>query len=256
MDENSQEPVVLSKSHSVATLTLARPSTLNALSRSLTDTLDRHLAHLEPDEEVRVLLIQAQGKHFCAGADIADMATIDYEDAVATDFIGCSRRLGSFPKPVVVAVQGMALGGGCELVEMCDIVVAADDATFAHPEITLCAMPGAGGTQRLTRAVGKHIAMDMLLTARRLSAQEAQLAGLVSRIVPADTLHASSLEIARAIAARPLDLLVRLKRSIQNASPELQNGLQEEAESFRQCFKEASFLTALQEFSQKRKPRR
>jgi enoyl-CoA hydratase/carnithine racemase len=255
MNESLQDPVVLSISDSVATLMLSRPGTFNALSRSLTDCLDGHLARLETRDEVRVVLIQAQGKHFCAGADIADMANLDYEGAVATDFIGCSRRLGSFPKPVVAAVQGMALGGGCELVEMCDIVVAAEDASFAHPEITLCAMPGAGGTQRLPRAVGKHLAMDMLFTARRLSAQEALLAGLVSRVVPAQALSATATDIARAVANRPTSLLVRLKQSVLNAYPALPTGLQAEARYFRQCFEEPTFSEALREFIEKRKPR-
>lgn len=253
---DTQRRVGISTQSGVAVMTLARPEYLNALSRTLTDELDALLLRLAADDTIRVVVLQADGKHFCAGADIAEMSTMTYEEATRTDFIGCSRELGRFPKPVVAAVHGMVLGGGCELVEMCDIVLAADDAVFAHPEVTLNAMPGAGGTQRLPRAVGRHLAMDMLLTGRRLSAEEAMQAGLVSRIVSRDQLRSQALALAQEIAKRPLALLMRMKQSVLLAHPGLADGLAFEATSFQACFQEEPFLQAMQAFVKKQEARR
>ena len=256
MHDESQSALSFSVQPGVAVVTLARASSLNALSRALTDALDSLLLRLAADDSIHVVILQGDGKHFCAGADIADMSTMTYDEARRTDFIGCSRELGRFPKPLIAAVHGMVLGGGCELVEMCDIVLAADDTVFAHPEVTLNAMPGAGGTQRLARVVGRHLAMDMLLTARRLSAQEALQAGLVSRIVPRDQLRSQALDLAQGISQRPMALLMRMKQCVLRAHPGMDDGLALEAESFRECFKEEPFLHAMQAFVKKQEARR
>lgn len=146
------------------------------------------LARLADDTHVRVVLLRAEGEHFAAGADLKEMLGMSAEQARSTDFAGCCAPLGSFPKPVVALVQGFALGGGCELVEMCDIVLAAENAVFGHPEVRVGTMPGAGGSQRLPRLVGMAKALDLLLTGRRMEAHEAERSGLVSRVVPTERL--------------------------------------------------------------------
>lgn len=240
----------------VAQLTLNRYEALNALSRELIVRLDQTLSELEERDDVHVVLLCSSGRHFCAGADIEDMSALDFKSATADGYVGCSKQLGSFSKPVIVAVEGMALGGGCEMVEMCDIVIASEDAIFSHPEITLNAMPGAGGTQRLSRVVGKHLAMDMLLSARPLTAHEAKEAGLVSRIVEPGQAISQAMEVARSMATRPLALLRRTKASVLNSLPSLDSGLASEAKYFRECFNETTFQEALREFTQKQKAKR
>jgi len=240
----------------VAQLSLNRYEALNALSRELIERLDQALSDLDERDDVHVVVLSSAGKHFCAGADIEDMSKLDFNSATADGYVGCSKQLGSFSKPVIVAIEGMALGGGCEMVEMCDIVIASEDAIFSHPEITLNAMPGAGGTQRLSRAVGKHVAMDMLLSARPLKAHEAKEAGLVSRIVEPGQAISKAMEVARSMATRPLALLRRTKASVMNSLPSLEPGLESEAKCFRECFNEITFQEALSEFIQKQRAKR
>ncbi|MDH3692481.1 MAG: enoyl-CoA hydratase-related protein, partial [Gammaproteobacteria bacterium] len=173
----------------VGLVTLNRPDALNALSNALMQELCEVLNQFEADQEIGVIVITGNEKAFAAGADIKEMQGKSYMDVYISDFITTTwQRVASCRKPVIAAVGGYALGGGCELAMMCDFIIAADSAKFGQPEINLGIIPGAGGTQRLTRFVGKSKAMEMCLTGRMMDAQEAERVGLVSRIVPAEQL--------------------------------------------------------------------
>lgn len=239
----------------VGHITLNRVGVLNALSREFCREIDAALCALENTESVRAILISSALKHFCAGADIREMAEMSAEEAIAGKFTGCVSSLPDISKPVVVAVSGLAAGGGCELVEMCDIVIAAASAKFCHPEITLAAMPGAGGTQRLPRVVGKHVAMDMLLTGRTLNADEALAAGLVSRVVPDAQLQNVALTVARQIASFSGPVTRRIKASVIDAQANLAAGLIAERGRFHDCFGEHDFHEGVCAFIEKRSAR-
>ncbi|WP_096700515.1 enoyl-CoA hydratase-related protein [Magnetospirillum sp. 15-1] len=221
----------------VTILTLDRPEARNALSLALTLALEGVLDDAEVDDATRVVLLRGAGGDFAAGADLKEMLPLTEAEVRATDFSGCCPRLGRMTKPVVVAVDGYALGGGCELVEMCDIVIAADNAWFGHPEITVGTMPGAGGSQRLPRTVGKHKAMDLLLTGRRMDAAEAERCGLVSRVVPAERLMDEALGVARRLAGLSPAILAMVKQSVLRAfEPGLKEGLAFERRQFHRTF--------------------
>ena len=236
----------------VGHVTLNRVGVLNALSREFCREIDTALCDLENTESVRSILISSALKHFCAGADIREMGGMTAEDAAVSDFIGCGSSLLNISKPVIVAVNGLAAGGGCELVEMCDIVIAAASAKFCHPEITLAAMPGAGGTQRLPRAIGKHIAMDLLLTGRALSADEALAAGLVSRVVPDEQLEDVALAVAKQVASFSSPVARRIKASVNDTQVNLATGLIAERDRFHRCFTEHDFREGVSAFIEKR----
>lgn len=239
----------------VAHIELCKNETLNALSQEFCAEIDQAVKICDDDSDVKVILISSTAKHFCAGADIAEMQGLSIEQVVEEGFIGCVKYLANARKPIVVAVNGMALGGGCELVEMCDIVVAADNAKFAHPEITLAAMSGAGGTQRLTRAIGKAQSFDMLLTGRAITAQEALIAGLVSRVVKQEDLAATARQIAKQIASFSGPVTQRIKASLKNNwERPLSEGLHEEMRLFHMCFTDADFAEGLKAFVEKRPP--
>lgn len=238
----------------VGHLVLARAEALNALDRAFCAEIDAALSAFEADDAVRTILISSGLRHFCAGADIREMAQMTQAAAVAEDFTGCVTALADLDKPVIVAVSGLAAGGGCELIEMCDIVIAGESARFCHPEITLAAMPGAGGTQRLPRVVGKHLAMDLLLTGRTMSAQEALAAGLVSRIVPDDQLLAAAQAVARQVAAFSSPVVRRIKRSVRETQIGIAEGLRAERSRFHQGFAEADFAEGLGAFIARRPP--
>lgn len=208
-------PIAFETDAGVATITLARTEARNALCKPLIDELDARLLECEARDDVRVVLLAGEGPHFAAGADVKEMLSMMPDEVLLEDFAGCSRRLAAFPKPVVAAVDGYALGGGCELVETCDIVIASERARFGHPELLVGTMPGAGGTQRLPRVLGKHLAMDVFLTGRQLSAQEALQHGLVSRVVAPDALQSTALAIAREIAGRSAPVARMLKAAVQ-----------------------------------------
>ena len=246
--------ITLERFDGVGHLVLTRSGAFNALSRQFCSDIDAALLTLEADSEVRVVLISSALKHFCAGADIREMDAMSAEDAAAAQFTGCVSAIATMKKPVIVAVNGLAAGGGCELVEMCDIVIAAESARFSHPEITLAAMPGAGGTQRLARAVGKYVAMDLLLTGRALSAQEAKAAGLLSRVVPDNELLEHSKAVARQIAAFSAPVCQRIKASVNDTQTQLEAGLLAERERFHVCFTEHDFREGTQAFIAKRQP--
>lgn len=237
----------------VGHLKLNRANALNALNVQFCKEIDDSLLALDARDDVRAILISTALKHFCAGADIREMLDMTAEQAEATGFIGCVSAPPKVRKPLIVAVRGLAAGGGCELVEMCDIVVAAASARFCHPEITLAAMPGAGGTQRLARVVGKHMAMDLLLTGRLLSADEALAAGLVSRVVPDDELEATAMSVAMLVASYSSPVACRIKASVNKTQVQLDSGLAMEREQFHKCFSEHDFREGLAAFTEKRK---
>ena len=239
----------------VGHLELNRADALNALDLQFCKEIDDALLALDAREDVRAILISTSLKHFCAGADIREMLDMSAEQARATGFVGCVSAPPVLRKPLIVAVRGLAAGGGCELVEMCDIVVAAASARFCHPEITLAAMPGAGGTQRLARVVGKHVAMDLLLTGRALSADEALVAGLVSRVVPDEALEAAAMSVARLVASYSSPVACRIKAAVNGAQVGLDAGLALERELFHACFSEHDFREGLAAFTERRKPR-
>lgn len=237
----------------VGHISLHRSEALNALSREFCRDIDDMLRQMDESSSIRAILVTSALKHFSAGADIREMAEMSAEDAMASDFIGCVKHLQHVSKPVIVAVNGLAAGGGCELVEMCDIVIAAGSARFCHPEITLAAMPGAGGTQRLSRVVGKHIAMDLLLTGRVLSAQEALAIGLVSRVVADEELASVAFSVAKQVASFSSPVVRRIKACVNKTQVQLEAGLQDERSHFRQCFSEHDFREGLHSFIEKRK---
>ncbi|MCA1940084.1 MAG: enoyl-CoA hydratase/isomerase family protein [Caenispirillum bisanense] len=240
----------------VAELVIDRPAARNALSRALTDAMAAHLARLAADGAVRVVLLRAEGEHFAAGADVKEMLALSADEARALDFAGCCAALGDFPKPVVALVQGFALGGGCELVEMCDVVLAAETAVFGHPEVRLGTMPGAGGTQRLPRLVGMAKALDLLLTGRRMDAREAERSGLVSRVVPADRLLDEGRRVAADMATLSGEVLRTIKRVARSgADLPLEEALRQERAAFHHSLARPDRHEGMRAFLEKRPPR-
>ena len=248
--------IVVETRGKVGLVTLNRPQALNALSDALVDELATALDAFEADDGIGAIVITGSDKAFAAGADITAMQAMSYIDAYKGDFITRNwERVRSCRKPVIAAVAGYALGGGCELAMMCDIILAADSAQFGQPEVRLGVLPGAGGTQRLPRAVSKAKAMDMCLTARTMDAAEAERAGLVSRVVPAARLLDEALATAERIACFSLPAVMMIKECVNRAyeSP-LAEGLLFE----RRTFHAASALDDQKEgmaaFAEKRKP--
>jgi enoyl-CoA hydratase len=237
---------------SVGVLTLNRPEARNALSRPLISTMTRSIDELQANAAVRVILLAGKPA-FCAGADIGEMQQMDTVEALAEDFSGCCDRLASCTKPVVAAVEGYAVGGGCELIEMCDIVVAASDARFGHPEITLGTLSGAGGTQRLARAVGRARAMDLMLTGRLIDAAEAERLGLISRVVEKGKSLEVALEIAQQIASRAPFAVRFAKEAVHHAvSIGLEEGLRLERRLFHLSFATGELHEGMRQFVAKR----
>jgi len=220
----------------VGMLRLDRPEARNALSRPLITAMTSALNGFESDPAVRAIVLTG-GPPFCAGADIEEIADLTLAQALVEDFSGCCDRLASCTRPVVMAVEGYALGGGCELVEMADIVVAAEGTRFGHPEITLGTLSGAGGTQRLARTVGRAKAMDLILTGRLIDTVEAERIGLVSRVVPQGTAVNEALAIAGALARRPPQAVRLAKEAVHWAvSAGLDQGLRLERRLFHLSF--------------------
>lgn len=242
------------KNH-VGHIQLSHHTSLNALSVEFCEAIDQAVKNFDADSQVKVILLSSAAKHFCVGADIAEMKNMSHTDARQIDFVGCVKYLAEATKPIVAAVHGFALGGGCELVEMCDIVIASTSAKFGHPEITLAAMPGAGGTQRLTRALGKAQSMDLLLTGRTLSAQEALAVGLVSRVVHDHELLSAATSIAEKVASFSSPVAQRIKASVKNTFEQpISRALKIETSLFQQCFAESDFQEGLAAFIEKRTP--
>ena len=240
----------------VALITLNRPQALNALSPELTAELSALLDTLEADEGVAAVVLTGSEKAFAAGADIKAMKDFTYMDVYKSDFITATwERLANFRKPSIAAVAGYALGGGCELAMMCDFIIAADTAKFGQPEITIGTIPGAGGTQRLTRFIGKSKAMDMVLTGRMMDAQEAERCGLVSRLVPADKLIGEALAAAETIARMSAPIAMMAKDAVNRAfETTLAEGIHFERRLFHSTFATEDQKEGMSAFVEKRKP--
>jgi enoyl-CoA hydratase len=240
----------------VGIVTLNRPQRLNALSDALAAELAAALRAFDDDPAIAVIVLTGSEKAFAAGADIGAMADWDYAKVYGDDYITKNyEAIRAVRKPVIAAVAGFALGGGCELAMMCDMIVAADTAKFGQPEITIGTMPGMGGTQRLPRAVGKAKAMDMCLTGRMMDAAEAERAGLVARVVPADRLMDEALAIAAKIASFPLPVVLKIKESINRAyESSLAEGLMFERREFHATFALDDRREGMRAFVEKRKP--
>ncbi|MBI3446291.1 MAG: enoyl-CoA hydratase/isomerase family protein [Magnetospirillum sp.] len=239
----------------ITILGLHRPESFNALCSPLVVQLETALDEAEADPGIRVIVLTGSNGHFAAGADLKEMLPLTVAQVMAADFSGCCHRLAEFGKPMVAAVEGLALGGGCELVEMCDIVIAADNASFGHPEIIVGSMPGAGGTQRLPRAMGKAKALDLLLTGRRMSAIEAESCGLVSRVVPAAELMTETMAVARHLAQlSPLRLRQIKEAVLRSFSMGLDQGLALERRLFHLTFATDDRREGMQAFVSRRKP--
>ena len=250
------ENILLETRGKVALITLNRPKALNALSPDLTRELSAALDALERDDGVAVVVITGSDKAFAAGADIKVMKDWSYMDVYKADFITATwERLASFRKPTIAAVAGYALGGGCELAMMCDFIIAADSAKFGQPEITIGTIPGAGGTQRLTRFVGKSKAMEMVLSGRMMNADEAERCGLVSRVVPAADLLDDVMKTASRIAEMSGPIVMMAKESVNRAfETTLQEGVRFERRLFHSTFATEDQKEGMAAFVEKRKP--
>ena len=252
----SYELIKVEERGRVGLITLDRPKQLNALSPQLMQELGGALQAFDANEGIGAIVITGNEKAFAAGADIAAMKDYSYMDAFLSDYITRDwEHIRRIRKPVIAAVAGYALGGGNELAMMCDIVIAAENARFGQPEVNLGVMPGAGGTQRLPRAVGKAKAMDICLTARMMDAQEAERAGLVSRIVPLDKLMDEALAVAEKIAGYSLPVVMMIKESINRAyESTLAEGVLFERRLFHSQFALADQKEGMAAFLEKRKP--
>lgn len=239
-----------------AVATLNRPQQLNALNDALMDELGRALNAWSDDDSVGCIVITGSEKAFAAGADIGAMATLTYVDAYKGDFISRNwEAVNAVRKPVIAAVSGFALGGGCELAMMCDFIIAADTAKFGQPEIKLGIIPGAGGTQRLPRAIGKAKAMDLALTGRMMDAQEAERSGLVARVVPATELMKTALEAGAAICGFSGPSVMMAKESVNRAfEVPLSEGMRFERRLFHSLFATEDQKEGMKAFVEKRKP--
>ena len=240
----------------VGIVRLNRPQRMNALNDALAVELGTALAAFDADPGIGAIVVTGSDKAFAAGADIGAMAEWDFQKVYADDYITKDwESVRKTRKPVVAAVAGYALGGGCELAMMCDLIVAADNAKFGQPEITIGTMPGMGGTQRLPRAVGKAKAMDWCLTGRMIDAAEAERAGLVARVVPADRLEEEALAVAAKIASFSLPVVLKIKEAINRAyESSLAEGLLFERREFHSTFALEDQKEGMRAFVEKRKP--
>jgi len=248
------ENILCESRGAVGLITLNRPKALNALNSALIGELNQALQSFDDDNAIGCIVITGSEKAFAAGADIKEMQSKDYMDAYLEDFLGNWSHVADQRKPVIAAVAGYALGGGCELAMMCDFIIAADTAMFGQPEIKLGTIPGAGGTQRLTRFVGKSKAMEMVLTGRMMDAEEAERAGLVSRVVPADELVADAVKTAGKIAAMSRPSVMIGKESVNRAyETTLAEGIRFERRVFHSLFASKDQKEGMAAFVEKRK---
>ena len=251
------ENIIAETKGRVGVVTLNRPKAMNALSGPLMDELTQALDAFEADDEVGAIVVTGSEKAFAAGADIKEMQDKSWPGTYREDFITANwERLTRCRKPVIAAVAGYALGGGCEIAMMCDFIIAADNARFGQPEITIGVTPGAGGTQRLTRFVGKSKAMEMCLTGRMMDAEEAERAGLVSRVVPVAELLDEAMTTAERIADMSLPVAMMVKEAVNRAyETTLAEGVRFERRLFQATFGVQDQAEGMAAFVEKRQPK-
>ncbi|HEX3860761.1 MAG TPA: enoyl-CoA hydratase [Stellaceae bacterium] len=256
MNSEPYANILVEKRGAIGIITLNRPQALNALNAALICDVGAAFDDLEGDTAIGAIVLTGSERAFAAGADIKEMADKTYMQAYAEDFITRGwERVAQCRKPVIAAVGGFALGGGCEVAMMCDIVIAAENAKFGQPEINLGTMPGAGGTQRLPRFIGKAKAMDLCLTGRMMDAAEAERAGLVSRIVPADKLMEEAVAVAEKIASLSQPIAMMVKESVNRAfETTLAEGVRFERRLFHSTFATEDQKEGMAAFVAKRKP--
>jgi enoyl-CoA hydratase len=251
----SYETLLTETRGAVALITLNRPNALNALNSTVMAELNEALSAFGKDEAIGAIVLTGSEKAFAAGADIKEMQGIDFVEAYVNDFISGWEAIAASRKPMIAAVSGFALGGGCELAMMCDFIIASETAKFGQPEITLGVIPGMGGSQRLTRAVGKAKAMDMVMTGRMMDVAEAERAGLVSRIVSPERLIDEAVEAAAKIASFPRAAVLMAKEAVNRSfEGTLAEGLRFERRLFHSLFATADQKEGMAAFVEKRKP--
>ncbi len=251
----SFETILIETRERVGLITLNRPQALNALNTQVLDELTQALDQFENDPNIGCVVLTGSSKAFAAGADIKQMVDLQYPGVFMDDFFSPADRIANRRKPLIAAVAGYALGGGCELAMICDFIYAADNARFGQPEINLGVLPGIGGTQRLTRAIGKAKAMEMCLTGRQMDAQEAEQAGLVAKIFPVDQLLEETLKSAALIAEKSLPSVMMTKECVNRVfESSLAEGIRFERRVFHSIFATADQSEGMQAFVEKRKP--
>ncbi|CUT17479.1 MULTISPECIES: enoyl-CoA hydratase-related protein [Candidatus Ichthyocystis] len=247
--------VLFDKREKYAILRLNRPETRNALNSELLQELSSHLLTIENDSKLHCAILTGHEKFFASGADIEMMRSLSHSESFLSNFISDFDPISSFRKPLIAAVSGYALGAGCELALMCDIILAADSARFGQPEVNLGIIPGAGGTQRLGRSIGKAKTMDMCMSARILTAEEADIAGLVSRVIPDKDLITEAEEIAQKLGSLSLPVLMKIKSSVINSyETSLFAGTHLERQLFYSCFSTHDQKEGMSAFLEKRSP--
>ena len=251
----SYETILANVKNGVGTLTFNRPEALNALNRKMMEEVYSVIKDREKHPEVRVVVVTGSAKAFAAGADIKEMVDVKHLDALSENFLGDWNCLAECAKPTVAAVSGYALGGGCELAMMCDIILASETAQFGQPEIRIGTMPGLGGTQRLTRLIDKSKAMDLCLTGRLMDVDEAERSGLVARKIESEQLLVEAQKVAEGIAGYSATAVQLARESVQAAwEGSLQQGLQLERRYFYSLFGSADQQEGMRAFSEKRDP--
>lgn len=249
------ETILVERRERVGLITLNRPKQLNALNRQLAQETLAALRSFDADDRVGAIVITGSPRAFAAGADIAEMAEKSFANFYMDDFLAPWDEVRSISKPIIAAVAGYALGGGCELALLCDFIVASEDAQFGQPEIKLGVLPGIGGSQRLTRAVGKSLAMDMVLTGRTISAVEAKASGLVARVVPPENLLQTALEAAHTIASYNMPAVKMAKEAVNAAfESSLTEGIRHERLLFKAAFATEGQKEGMNAFVAKRAP--
>src|SRR5262247_968217 len=252
----STQTIIVERRGRVGIVRLNRPQALNALNATLKNELLNAVEAFDADTDVGCILMTGSDKAFAAGADIKEMAGQSYIDIFRADYTADYERLARVRKPIIAAVAGFVLGGGCELAMMCDLIIAADNAKFGQPEIKLGVIPGIGGTQRLTRAVGKAKAMDLILTGRMMDAAEAERSGLVARVVPAASLMEEAIKVAETIAAMSQPSLIAAKEAVNRSfETSLAEGVRFERRVFHALFATKDRKEGMVAFVQKRKPK-
>lgn len=253
MTSHNFETILTERIDRVAVITLNRPKALNALNSQVMNEVTTAAAEFDADHGIGAIIITGSEKAFAAGADIKEMSEQSFSDMFGSDFFSAWGKLGAVRTPTIAAVSGYALGGGCELAMMCDVIIAAENATFGQPEIKLGVLPGMGGSQRLTRAIGKAKAMDMILTGRNMDAAEAERSGLVSRVVATESLLDEARAVAKTISEMSLSASMMAKEAVNRAfESSLAEGLLFERRIFHSAFGTADQSEGMAAFVEKR----